>query len=200
MARAQRPDYALGSHVAPLGLAWAERTALPPPFQRGMYIGLHGSWNRKPLSGYKVVFVAFDGGAPVGEPVELLTGFVDERGQALGRPVGVAFDATGALLVADDVGNVVWRVASAPAAAQARASRETPAFTVTGVLAPSERPADGESSPSPGLLPVAPSADAAAGDADAAGAAVRRSGAPPATSGLAVVEPARTASSESQAR
>ena len=200
VARAQRPDYALGSHVAPLGLAWAERTALPPPFQRGMYIGLHGSWNRKPLSGYKVVFVAFDGGAPVGEPVELLTGFVDERGQALGRPVGVAFDATGALLVADDVGNVVWRVASAPAAAQARASRETPAFTVTGVLAPSERPADGESSPSPGLLPVAPSADAAAGDADAAGAAVRRSGAPPATSGLAVVEPARTASSESQAR
>jgi glucose/arabinose dehydrogenase len=110
--RAIRPDYALGSHVAPLGLAWAERTALPAPFQRGMYVALHGSWNRKPLSGYKVVFVRFEAGAPIGEPVDLLTGFVDSKGAALGRPVGVAFDATGALLVADDVGNTIWRVSA----------------------------------------------------------------------------------------
>lgn len=116
VAMAVPPDYALGSHVAPLGLAWAEHTALPPPFQRGMYIALHGSWNRKPLSGYKVIHIAYEGGAPVGEPRELLTGFVDEQGRARGRPAGVAFDASGALLIADDVGNIVWRVAAAPAA------------------------------------------------------------------------------------
>ena len=84
VARAVRPDYALGSHVAALGLAWAERTALPAPFQRGMYIGLHGSWNRKPISGYKVVYVPFEGGAPVGEPVELLTGFVNPKARRRG--------------------------------------------------------------------------------------------------------------------
>jgi glucose/arabinose dehydrogenase len=156
VARAVRPDYALGSHVAPLGLAWAEQTALPPPFQRGMYIGLHGSWNRKPLSGYQVVFVAFDGGVPVGEPVELLTGFVDARGRAMGRPVGVAFDATGALLVADDVGNAIWRVMSAPAAQAQAAPREKPAFTLSGVLAPSRGPPDPASTAPSGLLPVAP--------------------------------------------
>jgi glucose/arabinose dehydrogenase len=114
VARAVRPDYALGSHVAPLGLAWAERSALPPQFQGGMFVGLHGSWNRKPLSGYKVVFVAFADGRPRGEPIDVLTGFVDDEGQAQGRPVGVALDSTGALLVADDVGNVVWRVTAAP--------------------------------------------------------------------------------------
>lgn len=126
VARAVRPDYALGAHVAPLGLAWAGRSALPPQFQGGMFVGLHGSWNRKPLSGYKVVFVAFADGRPRGEPIDVLTGFVDDQGQAQGRPVGVALDSTGALLVADDVGNVVWRVTaapppSAPAAAQTAA-------------------------------------------------------------------------------
>ncbi|MDB5904794.1 MAG: L-sorbosone dehydrogenase, partial [Betaproteobacteria bacterium] len=77
------------------------------------FVGEHGSWNRKPRSGYKVVFVPFSGGKPSGQPVDVLTGFVDAQGDALGRPVGVAIDSRGALLVADDVGNVVWRVTGA---------------------------------------------------------------------------------------
>ena len=86
---------------------------MPPPFQRGMFVGQHGSWNRKPFSGYNVVFVPFAGGRPSGPPVEVLTGFLSERDEARGRPVGVAIDRRGALLVADDVGNIVWRVAAA---------------------------------------------------------------------------------------
>lgn len=101
---ATRPDYALGSHVAPLGLAFDAR---------GAYIGLHGSWNRKPLNGYKVVFVPFSGGRPAGAMRDVLTGFVDAEGNARGRPAGVAIDGKGGLLVADDVGNIVWRVAPA---------------------------------------------------------------------------------------
>lgn len=114
VAKAIKPDYALGSHVAPLGLASAEGTTLPDPFRSGMFIGLHGSWNRKPMSGYKVVFVPFRDGRPAGPMHEVLTGFVDEEGNARGRPVGVAIDRRGALLVADDVGNVVWRVTAVP--------------------------------------------------------------------------------------
>ncbi len=155
--RAIRPDYALGSHVAPLGLAWAERTTLPAPFQRGMYVALHGSWNRKPLSGYKVVFVRFENGAPVGEPIDLLTGFVDAKGDAQGRPVGVVFDATGALLVADDVGNMIWRV-SATAAALPMPPPAS-AFTATGVLAPMKRPASAGADMMPGTA-AATTADA----------------------------------------
>ena len=113
VARARVPDYALGSHVAPLGLAWAGGNALPPAFAQGMFVGLHGSWNRRPRSGYQVVFVPFAAGRPTGAaPVEVLGGFVDADGQANGRPVGVALDRTGALLVADDVGNSVWRVSA----------------------------------------------------------------------------------------
>jgi glucose/arabinose dehydrogenase len=116
VAKAIAPDYALGSHVAPLGLAYSDGNALPAPFAHGMFIGQHGSWNRRPRSGYSVVFVPFgDDGKPSGYPVDVLTGFVSGDGKALGRPVGVAFDKRGALLVADDVGNVVWRVAAAPA-------------------------------------------------------------------------------------
>ena len=113
VARAIVPDYALGSHVAPLGLAAAEGSALPAPFRSGMFVGQHGSWNRKPRSGYNVVFVPFTGGRPSGRPVEVLTGFVSADGEAYGRPVGVALDQRGALLVADDVGNVIWRVSAA---------------------------------------------------------------------------------------
>ena len=115
VARATRPDYALGSHVAPLGLAFSEGSALPPALASGAFVGLHGSWNRKPLSGYKVVFVPFAKGMPAGLPVDVLTGFVNAEGKAHGRPVGVAIDKRGALLVADDVGNVVWRVAGTAA-------------------------------------------------------------------------------------
>ena len=104
------PDYALGAHVASLGLAFYDGNLLPRRYAGGAFVGQHGSWNRRPLSGYKVVFVPFEDGRPVGAPEDVLTGFVDADGDALGRPVGVAIDRAGALLVADDVGNVVWRV------------------------------------------------------------------------------------------
>jgi hypothetical protein len=110
VAKAIAPDYALGAHVAPLGLAWSEGNSLPAQFASGMFVGQHGSWNRRPRSGYNVVFVPFSNGRPSGSPVEVLTGFVNTAGDANGRPVGVAVDKRGALLVADDVGNVIWRV------------------------------------------------------------------------------------------
>jgi glucose/arabinose dehydrogenase len=113
VARAIPPDYALGPHTASLGLAFAEGSRLPTPFQVGAFIGQHGSWNRRPPSGYKVIFVPFADGRPSGPPVDVLTGFLDAEGHALGRPVGVAIDRQGGLLVADDVGNRVWRVSAA---------------------------------------------------------------------------------------
>jgi glucose/arabinose dehydrogenase len=112
VAQARVPDYALGGHTASLGLAWSAGSTLGPSFAHGMFIGQHGSWNRRPHSGYKVVFVAFKAGQPTGMPVDVLTGFLSEDGKAYGRPVGVALDRQGALLVADDVGNVVWRVSA----------------------------------------------------------------------------------------
>jgi glucose/arabinose dehydrogenase len=114
------PDYALGNHVAPLGLATSEGSTLPPQFASGMFVGQHGSWNRKPRSGYNVVFVPFSNGKPSGPPVEVLNGFVGPEGEARGRPVGVAIDKRGALLVADDVGNAIWRVTAAPTTAAQR--------------------------------------------------------------------------------
>jgi glucose/arabinose dehydrogenase len=109
--RAIAPDYALGPHTASLGLTWsAGASSLPAQYRNGMFVGQHGSWNRKPRSGYKVIFVAFDHGMPTGQPIDVLAGFVRDNGEAMGRPVGVAVDSSGALLVADDVGNAVWRV------------------------------------------------------------------------------------------
>jgi glucose/arabinose dehydrogenase len=113
VAKAIAPDYALGPHTASLGLASSVGNTLPAAFSNGMFIGQHGSWNRKPRSGYKVIFVAFENGKPVGTPIDVLTGFVNKDGDAYGRPVGVALDKKGALLVADDVGNIIWRVSSA---------------------------------------------------------------------------------------
>ena len=113
VAKAVAPDYALGTHTASLGLCWSADSSLPPPFRHGMFVGQHGSWNRKTRSGYKVVFVQFADGKPVGLPIEVLTGFLDDKGRASGRPVGVAIDSRGALLVADDVGNTIWRVTGA---------------------------------------------------------------------------------------
>jgi glucose/arabinose dehydrogenase len=110
VATALVPDYALGAHTASLGLAYSATNALPAPLANGMFVGQHGSWNRNPPSGYKVIFVPFQGGRPAGDPVDVLTGFLNTKGEAHGRPVGVAFDTRGALLVADDVGNAVWRV------------------------------------------------------------------------------------------
>jgi glucose/arabinose dehydrogenase len=115
VAKAIVPDYALGNHVAPLGFAFYEANLLPDQYRGGAFIGEHGSWNRRPRSGYKVAFVRFENGRPTGMPSDVLTGFVDLNGDALGRPVGVAVDKTGALLVADDVGNTVWRVTPAGA-------------------------------------------------------------------------------------
>ncbi|MCW2311629.1 PQQ-dependent sugar dehydrogenase [Rhodoferax antarcticus] len=112
VAQAIAPDYALGAHTASLGLADASGNTLGQAFASGMFIGQHGSWNRRPHSGYKVIFVPFKSGQPAGDPVDVLTGFLSEDGKAYGRPVGVALDKQGALLVADDVGNVVWRVSS----------------------------------------------------------------------------------------
>jgi glucose/arabinose dehydrogenase len=111
VAKAIAPDYSLGSHVAALGLTFSGGAPLPESFRNGAFIGEHGSWNRKPASGYKVVFVPFSNGRPSGPPVDVLTGFLAANGDAQGRPVGVAIAKDGALLVADDVGNTVWRVA-----------------------------------------------------------------------------------------
>jgi glucose/arabinose dehydrogenase len=113
VAKAIVPDYALGTHVAPLGLVFADRSALPEPFRNGAFIGEHGSWNRRPPAGYEVVFVPFREGKPSGQPTSVLGGFLNEDGEARGRPVGVAIDRRGALLVADDVGNIVWRASAA---------------------------------------------------------------------------------------
>ena len=115
VAKAIVPDYALGAHTASLGLAFYEGNLLPKRFMGGAFIGQHGSWNRQPRSGYKVIFVPFADGKPAGTPEDILTEFVSADGDALGRPVGVAVDRMGALLVADDVGNIVWRVTPAMA-------------------------------------------------------------------------------------
>jgi glucose/arabinose dehydrogenase len=113
VAKAIAPDYAVGPHTASLGLTFADGNSLPAQFKEGAFIGQHGSWNRKPHSGYKVIFVPFAAGKPNGAPVDVLTGFLDKDENALGRPVGVVIDQQGGLLVADDVGNKVWRVSSA---------------------------------------------------------------------------------------
>jgi glucose/arabinose dehydrogenase len=113
VASATVPDYALGAHTASLGLTFYDGKLFPARYSGGAFVGQHGSWNRKPLSGYKVIFVPFANGRPNGMPEDVLTGFVDEKGDAHGRPVGVAIDKSGALLVADDVGNTIWRVTPA---------------------------------------------------------------------------------------
>ena len=110
VATAIAPDYALGAHTASLGLTFYTGSLFPAQYQHGAFIGQHGSWNREPRSGYKVVFVPFNKGQPQGLPQDILTGFVSEAGEAYGRPVGVVTDKSGALLVADDVGNTIWRV------------------------------------------------------------------------------------------
>jgi len=134
VAKAIAPDYALGTHVAPLGMVFYEGALFPPQYAGGAFIGQHGSWNRTPLNGYNVVFVQFANGVPSGKPIDILTGFVNPAGDAYGRPVGVAVDKSGALLVADDVGNVIWRVApsGAPAAAAVSAT-PVPAMSAAAV-------------------------------------------------------------------
>jgi glucose/arabinose dehydrogenase len=113
VAKAIPPDYALSSHVAPLGMVFDTANGLPQSYRGGAFVGEHGSWNRDPLNGYKVIFVPFGNGQPNGMAQDVVTGFLNSENQARGRPVGLAIDKTGALLVADDVGNTVWRVTSA---------------------------------------------------------------------------------------
>ncbi|MEA3044937.1 MAG: hypothetical protein QOH47_2775 [Sphingomonadales bacterium] len=110
VASAIPPDYALSSHVAPLGMVFSSAAGLPARYRGGVFVSEHGSWDRVPLNGYKVVYVPFANGRPSGPPRDVVTGFLTSGGQARGRPVGLALDRTGALLIADDVGNVVWRV------------------------------------------------------------------------------------------
>ena len=112
VAKAIAPDYAVGPHTASLGLTFAEGNTLPAQFKEGVFIGQHGSWNRKPHSGYKVIFVPFNAGKPTGQPIDVLSGFLNDEEKAMGRPVGVVIDQQGDLLVADDVGNKVWRVST----------------------------------------------------------------------------------------
>ncbi|WP_322514619.1 sorbosone dehydrogenase family protein [Rhodopseudomonas palustris] len=113
VAKAIVPDYALGNHTASLGLAFNTGELFPADMKGGAFVGQHGSWNRKPHSGYKVIYVPFEGGKPSGPPRDILTGFLNDKEEAQGRPVGVAIDGRGALLVADDVGNSIWRVTPA---------------------------------------------------------------------------------------
>lgn len=113
VARAIRPDYALSSHVAPLGLAFYTGSSFPAGFRGGAFVAEHGSWNRAELNGYRIVFIRFAGARPVGVPSTFVTGFLDGHGKVRGRPVGIAVDRTGALIIADDVGNAVWRVSYA---------------------------------------------------------------------------------------
>jgi len=111
VAMAIEPDYALGAHTASLGLAFADGAKMGPQYADGAFIGQHGSWNRDPFSGYRVIYVPFANGRPAGEAIDVLTGFIDVKKEiAYGRPVGVAVAADGSLLVADDVGNTIWRV------------------------------------------------------------------------------------------
>jgi glucose/arabinose dehydrogenase len=110
VASAIPPDYALGSHTASLGLTFYRASLLPAPYAGGAFIGQHGSWNRSKRAGYKVIFIPFQNGRPAGPPQDILTGFLSPKDEAYGRPVGVAVDSAGALLVADDVGNTIWRV------------------------------------------------------------------------------------------
>jgi hypothetical protein len=120
VAKAIVPDYALGNHTASLGLAFNTGDLFPSEMKGGAFVGQHGSWNRKPHSGYKVIYVPFQGGKPSGPPRDILTGFLNDKQEALGRPVGVAIDRRGALLVADDVGNAIWRVTPAGRASASR--------------------------------------------------------------------------------
>ena len=112
VAKAISPDYTLGSHVAPLGMVFYTAGNLPASYHGGAFVGEHGSWNRKQFNGYKVAFIPFKDGHPDGMPQDVVTGFLDAKEQARGRPVGLAVDQKGGLLIADDVGNKVWRVSA----------------------------------------------------------------------------------------
>ena len=165
--KAIAPDYALSSHVAALGLTFSNHSALPQQYRNGAFIGEHGSWNRTAFNGYKVIYVPFENGRPAGQAVDVVTGFLDGD-EARGRPVGVGIDGTGALLVADDAGNTVWRVAPADGTVIPEPVGTDQVPTATGNAAPGETqpagtPADGAATGNPSAPPseMAPPAEAA---------------------------------------
>jgi glucose/arabinose dehydrogenase len=153
--RAIAPDYALSSHVAALGLTFSNNSALPETYANGAFIGEHGSWNRNFFNGYKVVYVPFENGKPAGMAQDVVTGFLDGD-QAYGRPVGVAIDGTGALIIADDAGNTVWRVAAADGSVTPSPVASDPVSTAaTGDAAGADAPAPAaDAEPAPGGAPL----------------------------------------------
>jgi len=150
--KAIKPDYALSSHVAALGLTFSLNSALPAPYDNGAFIGEHGSWNRNAFNGYRVTYVPFENGKPAGKTQDVVTGFI-QGDKARGRPVGVGIDGTGALLVADDAGNAVWRVAAADGTVTP-APVATDDVSASGPASPASAPA------SQPAAPAAPSAPA----------------------------------------
>jgi len=169
------PDYALSSHVAALGLAFTNDSAMPEAFADGAFVGNRGSWNRKAFNGYKVIFVPFADGKPSGMAQDVVTGFLDGE-EARGRPVGLAIDGTGALLIADDAGNTVWRVAAADGTV-------TPQPISTDRVEETEPPLDGATGGAAPAIPAAPDGDAtepaAPPQTDVAPATSPEDGAPP---------------------
>jgi glucose/arabinose dehydrogenase len=179
VSQAIKPDYALSSHVAALGLTFTNGSAMPEPYANGAFIGEHGSWNRNTFNGYKVVYVPFENGMPAGMAQDVVTGFL-EGDQARGRPVGVAIDGTGALLIADDAGNTVWRVAAADGSVTPEpVGSDQIAIGTAGGSAPTDAaalPAD-----APGAQEAATAPDDASQDTGAAGAATVEPSPPPTT-------------------
>ena len=168
--QAIKPDYALSSHVAALGLAFSMGTAMPQDFANGAFVGNRGSWNRDQFNGYKVLYVPFENGRPTGEPRDVVTGFLNAEEEARGRPVGVGFDGTGALLIADDAGNTVWRVAAEGATALAAplGTDQMPAGSpvaaeqsAAGEAVEGTAPATGATTPAPAPSTTAPAEDPA---------------------------------------
>lgn len=168
--QAIKPDYALSSHVAALGLAFSMGTAMPQDFANGAFVGNRGSWNRDQFNGYKVLYVPFENGRPTGEPRDVVTGFLNAEEEARGRPVGVGFDGTGALLIADDAGNTVWRVAAEGATALAAplGTDQMPAGSpvaaeqaAAGDAVEGTAPATGATPPAPAPSTTAPAEDPA---------------------------------------
>ncbi len=207
VAQAIKPDYALSSHVAALGLTFSYGMGMPGPYANGAFVGNRGSWNRDHFNGYKVLFVPFENGKPSGPPQDIVTGFLNGEEEARGRPVGLGFDGTGALLVADDAGNTVWRVTADGATPPAeplgtdQMPEGSPAATALQGAAPEAGAAGAADAPTPAADPAAPSPDAGATGAPDATApaqdpAVAPTPAPPVDPGNGTLAPPSTTPSQ----
>lgn len=207
VAQAIKPDYALSSHVAALGLTFSYGMGMPGPYANGAFVGNRGSWNRDHFNGYKVLFVPFENGKPSGPPKDILTGFLNGEEEARGRPVGLGFDGTGALLVADDAGNTVWRVTADGATPPPepvgtdQMPEGSPASTALQGAAPEAGAAGAADAPTPAADPAAPSPDAGAtgspdATAPAENPAVAPTPAPPVDPGNGTLAPPSTTPSQ----